>query len=153
VKHIATIHEYLNEQKLNFSMYHGGDVDFNKPMYFTDDKLVAQSYGNVSNYNIELKNPVTIDFSSAEGWWLPEEAARKEAKKLGMKLEDFDKYKAYTEIRSVKTDHFVKAAKDKGFDGVIFKNIMDAGSLPIKGKKYIRTTNIVAIYPKSSVKK
>lgn len=95
-----------------------------------------------------FKNPVSIDFSSAEGWWLLEESAKNEVKKLGMKLEDFDKYREHT--KSIKTDHFVQETKYKGFDGVIFKNIMDAGSYPVKGVKYIRATNVV-IYSKSSI--
>jgi hypothetical protein len=135
------------------SMYHGGDVDFNKPMYFTNSILIAQSYGKVTGpYQIILKKFITLDFSTAEGWWLPEDAAKNEVKKFGMKLEDFDKYKPEPKIRSIKTDHFVRAAIDKGFDGIIFQNIMDAGSHPVKGNKYIRTNNVVVIQPKKSTK-
>jgi len=153
-KSMLNLDEAEDKKTIKFDiLFHGGDIDFNKPMYFSDNELVARSYGNVSNYKIELMNPVLLDFSAAEGWWLPEISAKEEVKKLGMKLEDFDKYKDNKEIRSVKTDHFIKAAKEKGFDGVIFKNIMDAGSLPVKGDKFIRTTNVAVIYPKKSIKK
>ena len=145
--------DFLNESEKFDLMYHGGDVDFNKPMYFTNSLLIAQSYGKVTGpYEINLKKFVTLDFSSAEGWWLPEMAAKVEAKKFNMSLEDFDKYKPEPAIRSVKTDHFVKAAIDKGFDGIVFQNIMDAGSHPVKGNKYIRTTNVVVIEPKKLAK-
>jgi hypothetical protein len=145
--------EFLSESEKFDLMYHGGDVDFNKPMYFTDNLLIAQSYGKVTGpYQITLKKFVTLDFSSAEGWWLPEIATKAEAKKLGMKPEDFDKYKPNPEIKSIKTDHFVRAAIDKGLDGIVFQNIMDAGSHPVKGNKYIRTTNVVVIEPKKLAK-
>lgn len=145
--------EFLNESESFEQMYHGGDVDFNKPMYFTNSLLIAQSYGNVTGpYQITLKKFVTLDFSTAEGWWLPENAAKNEVKKFGMKPEDFDKYKPNPEIKSIKTDHFVRAAIEKGFDGIVFQNIMDAGSHPVKGNKYIRTNNVVVIQPKKYAK-
>ncbi len=148
------LNEILNESKSTFNqMWHGNVVDFNKPQYFSDSKIVASSYGDVSGpYKITLRKPLVLDFSKADGWWLPEESAREQVGKLGMNLEDFDKYRGHAKFRSVKTDHFVAAAKDKGFDGVVFENIEDAGSRPVKGNKYIRTTNVVAINPNSSVK-
>lgn len=150
---LRTYEQFLNESEVFDSMYHGGDVDFNKPMYFTNNLLIAQSYGKVTGpYQITIKRFVTLDFSTAEGWWLPGEDTKKEAKKFGMKPEDFDKYKPNPEIKSIKTDHFVRAAIDKGFDGIIFQNIMDAGSHPVKGNKYIRTNNVVVIEPKKMVK-
>jgi hypothetical protein len=155
MRHLKHIGKWINEavdQNTFYPMYHGGTVDYSKPMFFGDNKLIASSYGKITGpYRITFKKPVEIDFSTAEGWWLPEEAAKIEAKKLGVGLEYFDKYKEYKNIRGVKTDHFVRAAEDKGFDGIIFKNIMDAGSHPVKGDKYIRTTNIVAITPSESV--
>jgi hypothetical protein len=145
--------ESIKESKYPELLYHGGDVNFNKPMYFTDSLLVAQSYGKVTGpYQITLNKFVTLDFSSAEGWWLPEDAVQAECKKFGMKPEDFNKYKPNPDIKSIKTDHFVKAAIDKGFDGIVFENIMDAGSHPVKGNKYIRTTNVVVIHPIKSAK-
>jgi hypothetical protein len=153
LKHIRLFEEFLNEAKYTGSLYHGGAVDFNKPMYFTNSLIIAQSYGEVTGpYQITLNKFVTLDFSTAEGWWLPEEATQRECKKFGMKPEDFDKYKPNPEIKSIKTDHFVRAAIDKGLDGIIFENIMDAGSHPVKGDKYIRTTNVVALKPKKTVK-
>jgi len=154
MKNLQTYKEYLFESQVIYDlMYHGGNVDFTKPMYFSDSIIIASSYGKISGpYTIKLKKSVIIDFISAEGWRLPEESARVEVKKLGMSLSDFDKYLEHPDIKSIKTDYFVKAAKDKGFDGVIFINIQDPGSLSVKGYKYIRTTNIVAIYPKSSVR-
>ncbi len=153
MKPIKLFEEFLNEAKYVGLLYHGGAVDFNKPMYFTNSPIIAQSYGEVTGpYQITLNKFVTLDFSSAEGWWLPEEATQKECKKFGMKPEDFDKYKPNPEIKSIKTDHFVRAAIDKGFDGIIFENIMDAGSHPVKGNKYIRTTNVVALKPQKTVK-
>ena len=150
---LRTYEQFLNESEVFDSMYHGGDVDFNKPMYFTNNLLIAQSYGKVTGpYKITFNKFVTLDFSTAEGWWLPGDATKKEAKKFGMKPEDFDKYKPNPEIKSIKTDHFVRAAIDKGFDGIIFQNIMDAGSHPVKGNKYIRTNNVVVIEPKKMVK-
>jgi len=150
---VIKLKDLLKESKYSELLYHGGDVDFNKPMYFSDSLLIAQSYGKVTGpYQITLDKFITLDFSTAEGWWLPEIAAKNEVKKFGMKLEDFDKYKSNPEIKSIKTDHFVRAAIDKGFDGIVFQNIMDAGSHPVKGNKYIRTTNVVAINPTKSAK-
>ena len=145
--------DLLKESKYSDLLYHGGDVNFNKPMYFTDSLITAQSYGKVTGpYQITLNKFVTLDFTTAEGWWLPEQALKKECQKFGMKPEDFDKYKSNPDIKSIKTDHFVKAAIDKGFDGIIFQNIMDAGSHPVKGNKYIRTNNVAVLNPKNSVK-
>jgi hypothetical protein len=142
----------LNEVTF-YPMYHGGVISFNRPIYFSNNKLVASSYGDAKFvYKITLKKPVVIDFSSAEAYWLPEKFAKIEAKKLGMELNDFDEYRGHKKFRDVKTDHFVQAAKDKGFDGVIFKNIMDMASLHVKGGKDIRATDVVAINPKKSVK-
>jgi len=154
VKNLPTFEEFsINEEKHTYyPMYHGGVMDFSKPIYFSDSELIASTYGKVSGpYKIILEKLVVIDFSSAEGWWLPEKSAKKEVKKFGMELEDFDKYKEHNNIRSIKTDHFVQAAKDKNFDGVVFENIMDAGSLPVKADKYIRTTNIAVINTKYTI--
>jgi len=152
MKKIKLFEQFLNESKYTGSLYHGGDVDFNKPMYFTNSPIIAQSYGKVTGpYQITFNKFVTLDFSTAEGWWLPEEATKSECKKFGMKPEDFNKYKQFPEVKSIKTDHFVRAAIDKGLDGIIFQNIMDAGSHPVKGDKYIRTDNVVALKPKKSV--
>jgi methionine synthase II (cobalamin-independent) len=77
------IKDLLKESKYSKLLYHGGDVDFNKPMYFTDSLIIAQSYGKVTGpYQITLNKFVTLDFSSAEGWWLPEDAAKNEVKKF-----------------------------------------------------------------------
>lgn len=148
------LNEMLNEGKNTFNlMYHGGKVDFSKPVYFSDNKIVAQSYGELTGpYKISFRKPLILDFSKADGWWLPANAAEHEVKKLGMTLEDFVAYRDHKNVISVKTDHFVRAAKDKGFDGVVFENIEDPGSLPVKGNKYVRTTNVVALQPNSSVK-
>jgi len=152
MKPVKLFEEFLNEAKYTGSLYHGGAVDFNKPMYFTNSLIIAQSYGEVTGpYQITLNKFVTLDYSTAEGWWLPEEATQRECKKFGMKPEDFNKYKQFSEVKSIKTDHFVRAAIDKGFDGIIFENIMDAGSHPVKGNKYIRTTNVVSLKPQKSV--
>lgn len=153
IKRIPTFDEFLNESSKTtfYPMYHGGELDFSKPIYFNDERIIAQSYGKVDHeYKLVLKNVVVIDFSDAEGWWLPEKSAKIQAKKMNMTLDDFDKYKDYKEIRDVKTDHFVRAALDKGYDGIIFKNIMDAGSLPIKGNKWIRSMDIVVLKPNNS---
>ena len=151
MKPVKLFEEFLNESKYQGSLYHGGAVDFNKPMYFTNSPIIAQSYGKVTGpYQITFNKFVTLDFSTAEGWWLPEEATQRECKKLGMKPEDFNKYKQFPEVKSIKTDHFVRAAIDKGLDGIIFENIMDAGSHPVKGNKYIRTTNVVSLKPQKS---
>lgn len=146
--------DFLNEMRSGNTftmMYHGDKMDKSKPMYFSDSELVALSYGDVNGpYTLKLKKPFTVDFTNAEGWWLPEEDAKKAAKDMGVKFEYFDKFKDYTKIKNVKTDHFIKAAKEKGYDSVIFKNIMDAGSRPVKGNKYIRTTNVAVINYKSA---
>ena len=152
MKPVKLFEQFLNESKYVGSLYHGGDVDFNKPMYFTNSPIIAQSYGKVTGpYQITFNKFVTLDFSTAEGWWLPEEATQRECKKFGMKPEDFNKYKQFPEVKSIKTDHFVRAAIDKGLDGIIFENIMDAGSHPVKGNKYIRTTNVVSLKPQKTV--
>jgi hypothetical protein len=148
-KRIPNIDEFINESKTEkfTPVFHGGQLDFSKPIYFNDKKIIAMSYGEVTcEYAVTLNKYVSIDFSSAEGWWLPEQNAVIQSKKLGMTIEDFDKYKEHKNIRDVKTDHFVRAALERGYDGIVFENIMDAGSLPIKGK-YIRSTDIVVLYP------
>ena len=149
----TTMYEYLNENKkiIFDDLYHGGEVDFNKPMYFTSE-FITSTYGKVSGpYTLNINNYIIIDFTNAEGWWLSPEFAQIEAKKLDMVLVDFNKYKDFTDIASIKTDHFVKASLERGFDGIIFKNIMDSGSLQVKGNKWIRHDNIVASNPKKSV--
>jgi hypothetical protein len=163
MRHLILFENFRVPTSRNFEelVFHGGPVDFNKPMYFSSSEVVASSYGEVSGpYRVRLKKPLILDFSDAEGWWLPEESANPQIRKLGMNLKDFDRYspeiglsKNHVEnIKAIKTDHFVRYAMDDGrYDGVIFHNIQDAGSWPTKDDKYIRATNIVALNPKKSV--
>lgn len=155
---------FINETKQSnvtfHNMYHGGKVDLNKPIYFTNE-LIASTYGDVSGpYTITLKKPLKVDFSDMDGWWLSGEGLETFLKKINTNLNYFNNYSAklglgkdhIEKIKAIKTDHIIMYAKDKGYDGVVFKNIMDSGSLPIKGNKWVRNTNIVVIDPKKTIK-
>lgn len=124
--------DFIDENKANQvikgknTLYHGTDKNFdvfntkNKngygAAYFTNDKEIASKFGkNIKEATVELKKPLIVDANgSMYDSIVPPKGMGKD----------------YTfGSKTVDTNSIAAFARDKGYDGVIIKNVKEAGKI------------------------
>lgn len=124
--------DFIDENKANQvvkgknTLYHGTDKNFdvfntkNKngygAAYFTDDKEIASKFGkNIKEATVDLKKPLIVDANgSMYDSIVPPKGMGKD----------------YTfGSKTVDTNSIAAFARDKGYDGVIVKNVKEAGKI------------------------
>jgi|LSPZ01.1.fsa_nt_gi hypothetical protein len=90
-------------------------------IWTTDDEELAKTYGrHLLNVDVELNDPLVVDFAEQNAGNLPEESAEQIGEELSLRKKDVNDL--------LTTDDVVEVTKKKNMnDGVIFTNIQDAG--------------------------